>query len=317
MPAGNRDTRLLDEAFEMLREADRLHRQFLTLALGRRARAGSRRSTSSRTRTRCVVRVALPGVAPTTSRSAPTARDCPSSGVPVAGRRGTTIHRLEIPYGRFERTIELPARPLRPRQREVVDGLPRSSSCADSHDYRLPRHAAHRGWRTAAALRRADRRSRAQLRAVSGARSRRSRSAAASPCSPRRKRCARKSRSASSCSATAETEQPARRTCTRSAPRRRSCATSRRRTARTTSWCRASSASASSSSSRAAPSRRRASSSLPDPVADEPRHRGAHAAGEGARRRAARADAARAGRDRGLGRADPARPARSPTSSPA
>jgi len=30
-----RDTRLLDEAFDMLREADRLHRQFMTLALGR------------------------------------------------------------------------------------------------------------------------------------------------------------------------------------------------------------------------------------------------------------------------------------------
>jgi HSP20 family molecular chaperone IbpA len=35
---------------------------------------------------------------------------------------GTVIHRLEIPYGRFERRIELPAGRYDAVRRELIDG---------------------------------------------------------------------------------------------------------------------------------------------------------------------------------------------------
>jgi HSP20 family protein len=36
--------------------------------------------------------------------------------------RGTVIHRLEIPYGRFERRIELPPGRYDAVRRELIDG---------------------------------------------------------------------------------------------------------------------------------------------------------------------------------------------------
>ena len=42
---------------------------------------------------------------------------------PMPGRaQGTVIHRLEIPYGRFERRIELPPGRFDVVQRELIDG---------------------------------------------------------------------------------------------------------------------------------------------------------------------------------------------------
>ena len=117
-----RDTRLLDEAFDMLREADRLHRQFMTLALGRAGPCWEPPIDIVENAHALLVRVALPGVVPSEV-------EIRADGVrlSVVGRRplaiaAATIHRLEIPYGRFERTIELPPGRYDLVQREFADG---------------------------------------------------------------------------------------------------------------------------------------------------------------------------------------------------
>ena len=103
-----RDTRLIDEAFDMLREADRLHRHFMTLALGRAGPCWEPPIDIVEDARALRVRVALPGVVP---GDVEIRND--GTRLSVVGRRplgvgSATIHRLEIPYGRFERHIELP-----------------------------------------------------------------------------------------------------------------------------------------------------------------------------------------------------------------
>lgn len=103
-----RDTRLLDEAFDMLREADRLHRQFMTLALGRGGPCWEPPIDIVEDAHALLVRVALPGV-----EAGDVEIRTDGAHLSVVARRppavsGATIHRLEIPYGRFERTIDLP-----------------------------------------------------------------------------------------------------------------------------------------------------------------------------------------------------------------
>jgi HSP20 family molecular chaperone IbpA len=117
-----RDTRLLDEAFDMLRDADRLHRQFMTIALGRSGPCWEPPIDIVETAHALIVRVALPGVTPVDV-------EIRSDGarLSVVGRRplalaAATIHRLEIPYGRFERTIDLPPGRYDLVQREFADG---------------------------------------------------------------------------------------------------------------------------------------------------------------------------------------------------
>jgi len=117
-----RDPRLLDEAFDMLREADRLHRQFMTLALGRSGPCWEPPIDIVEDAHALVVRVALPGVVPGDVEIR-----TDGTRLSVVGRRplaiaGSTIHRLEIPYGRFERTIELPPGRYDLADRELADG---------------------------------------------------------------------------------------------------------------------------------------------------------------------------------------------------
>jgi HSP20 family protein len=113
------------EACELLDRAERLHRQFFVPH-----RARGRQPTWEppvdllETEEELWIVVALPGVA----------KDqldvLVESGVlivtgerPMLGRsRGTVIHRLEIPYGRFERRIELPSGRYDVVRRELVDG---------------------------------------------------------------------------------------------------------------------------------------------------------------------------------------------------
>ena len=117
-----------------------------------------------------MVRVALPGVVPGDSRIR-----TDGARLSVVGRRplaiaAATVHRLEIPYGRFERTIDLPAGPLRPRRTRIRPTAACCSSSAAWHDdMTTTRHPPHRGKRSAAAVRCLDHRPRAQPRAVSGA----------------------------------------------------------------------------------------------------------------------------------------------------
>ena len=113
------------EACEMLDQAERLHRQFFRLRAPRGARttweppANVFEDEDSYT-----IIVALPGCAP----------DCvevllDSSSIVVRascdlqfGRGAKAIRRLEIPYGYFERRIQLPAMAFEVVQRDIVNG---------------------------------------------------------------------------------------------------------------------------------------------------------------------------------------------------
>ena len=117
-----RDTRLIDEAFDMLREADRLHRQFMTLALGRAGPCGVPPIDIVEDARALLVRVALPGVAPGDVEIRTDGTRLSVLARRPLGVASTTIHRLEIPYGRFERTIELPPGRYDLAQREFADG---------------------------------------------------------------------------------------------------------------------------------------------------------------------------------------------------
>jgi HSP20 family protein len=124
MPPRDPGAGLLAEALDLLREADRVHRQFFSLPLGRREPCWEPPIDVVENDRMLLIRVALPGVAPT-------ALEVSTDGVSllVVGRRrhgasaGETIHRLEIPYGRFERRIALPAGRFELRSRDLVDGL--------------------------------------------------------------------------------------------------------------------------------------------------------------------------------------------------
>jgi HSP20 family molecular chaperone IbpA len=123
MPIRDPGTRLLGEALEMLREADRMHRQFFTLALGRPGPCWEPPIDIIEDGNALQVSVALPGV----SRDDVEVR---TDGArlhvigrrPLAPARTTRIHRIEIPYGRFERTIELPPGRYDLARRDFIDG---------------------------------------------------------------------------------------------------------------------------------------------------------------------------------------------------
>jgi HSP20 family protein len=113
------------DALELLERADRLHRQFF--------QPGHHRNPCPtweppvdmfETERELVVLVALPGV---TAAQLEVTVD--GAVVIVRGQRAmpascrsATIHRLEIPYGRFERRIELPAGQFQAGQQMLKDG---------------------------------------------------------------------------------------------------------------------------------------------------------------------------------------------------
>ncbi len=109
MPLRPSGSGILAEALELLQEADRINRRFFTVSLGREAPAWQPPIDIVERGRTLVVQVALPGVALDSL-------DVRTDGarLHVAGARrqaagpGDIIHRLEIPYGRFERRIELP-----------------------------------------------------------------------------------------------------------------------------------------------------------------------------------------------------------------
>jgi HSP20 family molecular chaperone IbpA len=114
---------LLVEALELLREADRMHRQFFTVALGRTGPSWEPPVDMVESDRMLEIQVALPGVAPDALSVSTN-----GASLHVAGLRrsaagpGERIHRLEIPYGRFERRIELPPGRYELRARELVNG---------------------------------------------------------------------------------------------------------------------------------------------------------------------------------------------------
>jgi HSP20 family molecular chaperone IbpA len=100
------------EACEMLERAQRLQRQFFRF--GHAVEAQPRWEPPVDIvayEPEVQVTVALPGVAPerVQVRVANGALCITAVRIPPLGREATAVHRLEIPYGRFERQIALPA----------------------------------------------------------------------------------------------------------------------------------------------------------------------------------------------------------------
>ena len=117
--------RMWTEACKMLEQAERLHRQFFQLGAPRGARTVWEPPVNVfEDDERYIIIVALPGVAPERvevlldSSSVIVRASC---DIPF-GPSARAIRRLEIPYGYFERRIQLPAMPFEVIQREVLNG---------------------------------------------------------------------------------------------------------------------------------------------------------------------------------------------------
>jgi HSP20 family protein len=116
---------MLGEALSMLDRAERLQRQFFTHAVD----AWEPPVDVVETQTGLEVHVALPGVPPDSITIV-----LDSGGVSVSALRpfpcretGAHLHRIEIPYGRFERRIVLPLEdpymPMALVERRLADGV--------------------------------------------------------------------------------------------------------------------------------------------------------------------------------------------------
>jgi len=123
MAFGDPRLEFIDEALTLLREADRMHRQFFTVALGRTGSCWEPPVDIVESPRAVVIRVALPGVpADAVEVSTDGSRLHVRGTRPLRAGPADTIHRLEIPHGCFERTIELPAGSYEVAHREQVDG---------------------------------------------------------------------------------------------------------------------------------------------------------------------------------------------------
>jgi HSP20 family molecular chaperone IbpA len=124
MPPRTPGSGLLDDALDLLRQADRLHRQFFTLSTPRSGGPCWEPPVDMIEDARgLVVRIALPDVAADDL-------DVRTDGAnlyvratrPLRAANGATIHRLEIPHGRFERRIGLPPGRYELTDRKLADG---------------------------------------------------------------------------------------------------------------------------------------------------------------------------------------------------
>ncbi|ARP87242.1 Hsp20/alpha crystallin family protein [Bordetella genomosp. 9] len=111
-----------NDALSMLEQAERLHRQFFR-ACAADPNCWEPPIDVVETADAVIVHVALPGV-PASAVAVRYDHD----GVTVSGMRrlpasrAARIHRVEIPYGRFERRIVLPLAALEPSTPEMSDG---------------------------------------------------------------------------------------------------------------------------------------------------------------------------------------------------
>lgn len=120
-----RHTMMWETAVDALERAERMHRQFIRLA-GQRARAPVWEPPIEvyEQDGRLAIVVALPGVPPDSL-----SLDLEAAMISIAPERtmprafaGGVIHCLEIPYGRFERHIRLPAGHYRLARRDFEHG---------------------------------------------------------------------------------------------------------------------------------------------------------------------------------------------------
>jgi HSP20 family molecular chaperone IbpA len=117
-------TLLLGEALSMLEQADRLQRQFFRVGAAP-ARGWEPPVDVLETADAVFVQIALPGVRADsiTVSVEPDALTVSALRPFVGGAAGAAqIHRVEIPYGRFERRIALPMHALELAERSLSDG---------------------------------------------------------------------------------------------------------------------------------------------------------------------------------------------------
>ena len=108
------------EALSVLEQADRLRRQFFRME----SHAWEPPADVVETAREVIVHVALPGVAAgnVTVGLEPGLLTVSAQRAFPARERGARIHRLEIPYGRFERRIALPTHALELADRTLSNG---------------------------------------------------------------------------------------------------------------------------------------------------------------------------------------------------
>ncbi|HEX4597221.1 MAG TPA: Hsp20/alpha crystallin family protein [Burkholderiaceae bacterium] len=121
---GPRDlsTWMWGDALSVLEQAERLHRQFVRASLTE-ARCWEPPVDVVESDTEVTVQVALPGVP-----AVAVVVGLDPDGITVSGLRAfpaspaARIHRIEIPYGRFQRRIPLPMHALEPSAQQLIDG---------------------------------------------------------------------------------------------------------------------------------------------------------------------------------------------------
>lgn len=115
-----------EEACTLLDEAERLHRRFFRLTASAHARPVWEPPVDVfEDKHEIIIVAALPGVSPDRVDIASDDSGAlvirAESRIPFGGP-GCEVHRLEIPYGYFERRIQLPAGRYEPRGRQFTDG---------------------------------------------------------------------------------------------------------------------------------------------------------------------------------------------------
>src|SRR5688572_30662356 len=117
MPTRNPTALMWAEACDLLEQADRMHRQFFRLAAAERARPVWEPPVDVfEDKREIIIVIALPGVS--ADRTEVTLEGSTllirAESRILFGGPHCEVRRLEIPYGRFERRIALPAVPLEP-----------------------------------------------------------------------------------------------------------------------------------------------------------------------------------------------------------
>ena len=112
------------QAVALLEEAEGLHRRFFRLALGEATPVWELPVDILEDEGGLTIMAALPGVSPEAIRI-----EIGSGIMSIVAERPmpigpgvTAIHRLEIPYGRFERRVELPPGRYRLEHEQVANG---------------------------------------------------------------------------------------------------------------------------------------------------------------------------------------------------
>ncbi|MBA2490341.1 MAG: Hsp20/alpha crystallin family protein [Gammaproteobacteria bacterium] len=111
------------EACQLIDQADRLQRQFFRVGVRNQAPAWEPPTDIFETDEEVSICIALPGVAPDQVQVTLESDVLSVSGVRLSSPPSALIHRLEIPYGRFERRMRLPLRELKLAQSVFENGL--------------------------------------------------------------------------------------------------------------------------------------------------------------------------------------------------